>query len=390
MPLSETKANVGKWYGAPWRWELSPVAPAAADVVCSQAINVPLAVFLFGDATMVWHLLQNQLLMAFLALHALQRDQESFTFVLTGDYKWKRTNAFDHIFEIVSGSPLVKLAELGSDLCAGEAVLGLTAPMFADQPDDWDVLPCCACTSNELLQKRKPLHLLYKQWLRTRLGLSEQHAWGSGVLDNMYEHLDWTQTADCKRQPVPDLVERPGGVEVGRCVRLLIIDRHGSSRRWLNGEQLESVAKAMGFLVHREELEGDIHRQIRQIKAADIVLGNHGSGNTWPMYVLHPHAVLIEVQGYGHYRGGWTCGFANLARATNTSMMVWHNRDPDNAQESEDPGASEGDKAKNVHTRIPPDELRLILTAALDLLLTPVEARDDRDTVYLNEPVLIE
>lgn len=84
------------------------------------------------------------------------------------------------------------------------------------------------------------------------------------------------------------------------------------------------------------------------------MIAAHGSAVSM-MVFLAPHAVMVEVKAYRHgLTQDFTHGHCNLARAraTDTSLLVWHNRQLDHTRTWE-----VNSSFKHQHTYIPEEEI---------------------------------
>lgn len=119
--------------------------------------------------------------------------------------------------------------------------------------------------------------------------------------------------------------------------------------------------------------------------STDILIATHGSAAALMMF-LPPEAVTVEIQSYKQaLTNDFAQGHSNLARATNTSMLVWNNQHARHTRKWESTPPDVED-FKQQHTYIPDEQIDLILQALLDVWQTPVRRRNYDNVVWLNSP----
>ncbi len=113
------------------------------------------------------------------------------------------------------------------------------------------------------------------------------------------------------------------------------------------------------------------------------MIAAHGSAASM-MVFLPPQAVVVEVKAYKHgLAQDFTHGHCNLARATDTSLLVWHNRQLEHTHSWEGAGADDP-FYKNQHNCFPDAGIDLILRSALQTWQTPVSIRNFNHVWFLN------
>lgn len=164
-----------------------------------------------------------------------------------------------------------------------------------------------------------------------------------------------------------------------------IIDRGGppTSRRIINQDTVATAAAKYGKeqIVRLQDLS--FESQLKLMMKTDIMIAAHGSASAM-MVFLPPQAVLVEIKAYRHgLTHDFTHGHCNLARATNTSLLVWHNRHVEHTFRWEGAGKNDAN-FKSQHTFIPEEEVSFIMDSALKTWQTPVVQRDFNDVWFLN------
>ena len=115
------------------------------------------------------------------------------------------------------------------------------------------------------------------------------------------------------------------------------------------------------------------------------MIAAHGSAVSM-MVFLAPHAVVVEVKAYRHgLTQDFMHGHCNLACATDTSLLVWHNRQLEHTHTWE-----VNSSFKHQHTYIPEEEITVNLESAKIAWQTPVSDRNSDEVWFLNsaEPLL--
>lgn len=163
-----------------------------------------------------------------------------------------------------------------------------------------------------------------------------------------------------------------------------LIDRGpGASRRILNQDQLAEAARKYGTVQVVKLQELNFEQQLRLMLDTDILIAAHGSGAALMMF-LPPQGVSVELRAYKHgLTNDFTHGNSNLARASNTSMLIWNNRHAQHAHRWEaTPDWAED--FKNQHTFVTKNEIELILRDAVQTWQMPVSHRNYNNVINLN------
>lgn len=166
---------------------------------------------------------------------------------------------------------------------------------------------------------------------------------------------------------------------------ITIIDRGPApvARRIINQDMLAAAAAKVGRVQVVRLQDISFEEQLQLMLSTDVMIAAHGSAVSM-MVFLPPQAVVVEVKAYKHgLTQDFTHGHCNLARATDTSLLVWHNRQLEHTRRWE--GAGVGDPFyKTQHTYIPDADIDLILDSALQTWHTPVSVRNFNDVWFLN------
>ena len=163
-----------------------------------------------------------------------------------------------------------------------------------------------------------------------------------------------------------------------------LVDRGpAASRRILNQDEVANAAQKYGKVQVVKLQDLSFEQQLQLMLDTDILIAAHGSGAALMMF-LPPQGVSVELRAYKHgLTGDFTHGNSNLARATNTSMLIWNNRHAQHAQRWE-ATPDWADDFKNQHTFVTKESIELILKAAVQTWQVPVSDRNYNKIMHLN------
>ncbi|CAH9061195.1 unnamed protein product [Cuscuta epithymum] len=216
---------------------------------CTRKYNIPAVVFsLAGYTGNLFHDLSDVILPLFLTTHEFHREVH----FLVVDYRQWWVNKYKNVLQGLTKYDIINLDNIGKDdvICFPRITVGLKANKEFSIDDDivsGDVLPLSMKNFTNFL--RSVYHLKRDVTIKTK-------------------------------QP-----------------RLLIISR-SKTRRFLNIDEIATMALGLGFEVVAQETGVDMNRVSRFVNKFDAVVGVHGAGLS-NMVFLPENAVVVQVVGLG-------------------------------------------------------------------------------------------